>query len=290
MEEKWGKFDKGRYQKHVSPLLGMKPVSKLSPMDMTRLRVAMKEYKAATTWGALEILRRIINFGVKHGMCSPLGFTMEMPRKDNEVVEYLEPADVARLMAVLEDWPAQDVARMLKLAMFTGMRRGEIFKLEVGDLDFRQGLITLRAPKGGKTMTIPLNPVARTILEAQIEWVSRVYPGSPYVFPGRAGGKRVESTAVDRIKKAAHLPNDFRIFHGLRHHFAVTLVSSGEFNLDIIAELLTHKSTGMTRRYAAFLPDAMKKAGDRAAELLGAVSGEAEAEKPGKKVVSLHGD
>jgi integrase len=37
----------------------------------------------------------------------------------------------------LDDWPSQDVARMLKLAMVTGMRRGEIFKLEDQDADFR---------------------------------------------------------------------------------------------------------------------------------------------------------
>lgn len=266
--ERWGKFDKGRYQKHVYPLLGGKPVSKLSPLEITRLKVSMKDYRPATVWGALEILRRIVNFGVKNGMCTALSFTIDMPRKDNEVVEYLEPEDVTRLLEVLAEWPAQDVARMLKLALYTGMRRGEIFKLEARDLDFRQGLITLRAPKGGKTMVIPMNPAARAILEDQLEWAKRVHPNSSFVFPGRAGGQRVESTAVDRIKLAAKLPKGFRIFHGLRHHFAVTLASSGEFNLDMIAELLTHKSTGMTRRYAAFLPDAMKKAGERAAELL----------------------
>ncbi len=71
-----------------------------------------------------------------------------------------------------------------------------------------------------------------------------------------------------RIKKAANLPEHFRPFHGLRHHFAVTLASSGEYTLDMIGELLTHKDTNITRRYAKFLPEAKQKAADRAAELL----------------------
>lgn len=73
---------------------------------------------------------------------------------------------------------------------------------------------------------------------------------------------------VDRIKEAANLPESFRIFHGLRHNFAVILANSGKVPLDMIGELLTHKSMAMTKRYGQFLPGTLKKAGDLAAELL----------------------
>jgi hypothetical protein len=36
----------------------------------------------------------------------------------------------------------------------------------------------------------------------------------------------------------------------------------------MIGELLTHKSFEMTKRYSQFLPGTMKKASDRAAELI----------------------
>jgi len=75
---------------------------------------------------------------------------------------------------------------------------------------------------------------------------------------------RVDRSAVERIKKAANLPKNFRPFHGLRHHFAVMLASSGEYTLDMIGELLTHKDTKITRRYSAYLPDAKKKATSKA--------------------------
>ena len=51
-------------------------------------------------------------------------------------------------------------------------------------------------------------------------------------------------------------------------HFAVTLANSGEFSLDMIGELLTHKSVAMTKRYSQFLPGTVKKASERAAELI----------------------
>ena len=78
----------------------------------------------------------------------------------------------------------------------------------------------------------------------------------------------MSSNAVKKIKAKAGLSKEFRIFHGLRHHFAVTLANSGEYSLDMIGELLTHKSTEMTRRYGQFLPDTMKKASERAVDLL----------------------
>ena len=267
--------DHNRYDKHILPVLGGFRASKLSPLDMVRLRKAMEGRAPATLWNALELVRRIVNFGARANLCPALPFVIEMPKKDNEVVEYLEPEEAARLKEVLEEWPSRDAARMLELAMFTGLRRGEVFKLKERDLDFRSEFITLKAPKGGKTVSIPMNPVARSILEQQLAWKAETFPHSPYVFPGKGGGQRVACGAASRIKKAAGIPARFRIFHGLRHHFAVTLANSGEFTLDMIGELLTHKGSEMTRRYGQFLPNAKKRASDKAAELLANHAGKA---------------
>ncbi len=265
---KGAKVDKGRYDNHVSSVLGSRPVKSLSPLDMERIKKKMEGLSAGSIWGGLEITRRIINFGVKNGLCAPLGFTIQMPKRDNEVVEYLTPAQLERFFKVLKEWPARDVCRMLEIAMFTGMRRGEIFKLENRDVDFQQALITLRSPKGGKTVSIPMNGKAKEVLAEQIQWRNETLPQSSFIFPGRGGVMRTACSSAKRFKKEAKLPKEFRIFHGLRHHFAVTLANSGEFSLDMIGELLTHKDSSMTRRYAQFLPDTKKQASDRAAELL----------------------
>ncbi|MGB9500149.1 MAG: tyrosine-type recombinase/integrase, partial [Dissulfuribacterales bacterium] len=209
-----------------------------------------------------------INFGVKNNLCPPLSFIIELPEKNNEVTEYLTDDEVRRLMEVLETWPRQDVARMVKLAWLTGMRRGEIFKLQRKHVDSEKNIITLVDPKGGKDAFIPMSEPVHALLKDQILWTAKNYPDSLYLFPGRAGRQRVDCSSVENIKKAAGLPKSFRPFHGLRHHMAVMLASSGEFTLDMIGSLLTHKSTAITRRYAKFLPDAKKKAADRAAELL----------------------
>jgi len=262
------KSDRYRYNKHVSPLLGNKTAYEISPLDVAKIKKRMEGLADATVWGALEILRRIVNYGAKVGLSEPLSFKIEMPKRDNEVVEYLTPEQLERLNNLLDTWPSQDAARMLRLAMLTGMRRKEIFKLEDRDIDFIQRIITLRKPKGKKTVSIPLSkPVAKFLKDQQV-WRDENFSNSPFVFPGKNGLNRVDCSAVYRIKRKADLPKKFRIFHGLRHHFAVTLANSGEYSLDMIGQLLTHKSNEMTRRYAKFLPNTIKDASERAANLI----------------------
>ncbi len=262
------KTDLNRYELHIKSLLAKRRVSTLTPFDIDKVKTRMKDKAPGTIANALELVRRIINYGIHNKLCPPLDFKIELPEVDNNRTEYLEPDQADRFNKVLDEWKRKDIVRMLKLALVTGMRRGEIFNLKNQDIDFHQGLIEIRNPKGGKSQAIPMNQAAREIFKSQIKWRDRVYPDSQYLFPGLSGAKRVDCSAVKRIKEKAKLPKNFRIFHGLRHHFGVTLANSGEFSLDIIGELLTHKSMEMTKRYSQFLPGYKKRSSERAAELV----------------------
>jgi len=263
------KTDKNRFEIHLAPRFGSLRISQIKPEHIENIKKELKNLKPATVWNVLELLRRIINFGHRTNRGPALGFQIEMPRKDNEVTEYLTPDEARRFLSVVESWPDPDARHMLQMAYFTGMRRGEIFKLEEGDLDFHMKLIKIRAPKGGKTSTIGLSQVVADILKEQLAWKSSRFPASPYVFPGRAGGLRTDCGAVDKIKKAAALPASFRPFHGLRHHFAVSLANSGRFILNMISEALTHKNLDFTKKkYAQFLPETLAEIGNAAAEVL----------------------
>ena len=233
------------------------------------LRKSLSERKPATLWNALELLRRIINFGQKTNRCPALRFQIEMPVKDNEVIEHLTPEETRAFLETARAWPARDVGNMLLLAFFTGMRRGEIFKLRDDDVAFDLKLIRLRDPKGRKTLSIGMSALVEELLRGQMNWRDENAPGSPYVFPGKNGEMRKDCTAVDRFRKAAGLPPKFRPFHGLRHHFAVSLANSGKFSMDMISEMLTHKNVDFTKKkYAQFLPETLAAASNAAADIL----------------------
>lgn len=264
--------DRSRFEKYLKPTFGEKEPAEVLTLDLDRLRSRLlKQGKSPqTVKHVLALFKRLVRFGVKKGLCDspdPRKQTISMPRVDNETAEDLDADELARLVQAIEDEPNIQAANFMRLALFTGMRRGELFKLEWRDVDFERGFIHIRHPKGGKSQKIPLNDAARAVLEGHPH-----VGGTPYVFPGQGGKQRVTiQVASNRIKARAGLPSDFRPLHGLRHLFASTLASSGQVDMLTLQKLLTHKSPQMTKRYSHLRDDALKQASEVAGNLLGNV-------------------
>ncbi len=256
--------DQNRFHLHIAVGLGDKEPKGLVPLDIDRLRLKLgKEHKPGTVKNALELLRRIINFGIKKQLCEGPSFKIEMPTVHNIKTEDLTPEQLAALLEAIDEDENIQAANFMRLVLFTGMRRGELFKLQWDHVDFDRGFINIINPKGGPSQKIPLNASARELLE------SHPRSESEYVFPGRDGGRRVDiKKQVNRIKERAGLPKDFRALHGLRHVYASMLASSGEVDMYTLQKLLTHKSPLMTQRYAHLRDDALKRASNLAGDLI----------------------
>jgi integrase len=265
------KTDRYRYGKFLQSPFGGKEPSAIAQIDIHRLRITLlKTLTPKTVKNVLELFDRVVNFGVKKGLCAGLGFKIEFPKVNNLKTEDLTPEQLTNLMAAIDrDYDIQ-AANFMRMVLFTGMRRGELFKLRWDDVDFDRGFIHIRQPKGGKDQVIPLNQAARKVLDAHPR------TGSPFVFPGRGGKQRTEiRRPIERIRKAADLPKDFRPLHGLRHTFASMLASSGEVDLYTLQKLLTHKTAAMTQRYAHLRDEALRRASDLAGDLVNrAVNGD----------------
>ena len=259
--------DENRFQNYIKPQFGDKEPDSIIPLDVDRLRLKLMKTKSpGTVKNVLELLRRVINFGIKKSLCKGLGFTIEMPKVNNQKTEDLTSEQLSNLLKAIEEDPHPQAGTMMKMALFTGMRRGEMFKLKWKDIDFERGFIHLRDPKGGPDQNIPLNDEAKRILETHIR------TDSEQVFPGRGGRQRTDiKHQVNRIKERAGLPKDFRALHGLRHVYASMLASSGKVDLYTLQKLLTHKSPIMTQRYAHLRDEALKKASNLAGDIINQV-------------------
>jgi integrase len=130
----------------------------LIALDVDRLRLKLQR-KGKRTQAAriLELLRRTVNFGVKRGICPPLPFKIQIPKLNNQTTEDLAPDQLKRLLNALDADEDQRVANIMRIALYTGMRRGEILNLKWSDIDTERGFITLRDPKGGSDQKIPLS-------------------------------------------------------------------------------------------------------------------------------------
>jgi len=258
--------DRYRFEKFLQSGLGKKDPKDIVQLDVHRLRITLaKTLKPQTVKHVLVLLQRIINFGAKKGLCPGLTFKIEMPRVNNLKTEDLSSEQLSKLLeAIAADHDIQ-AANFMRMALVTGMRRSELFKLRWQDVDFDKGFIHIRHdPKGGKDQTIPLNGGAREILANHPQF------DSPFVFPGRDGNQRTDiKRPINRIRVRAGLPPDFRPLHGLRHTFASHLASSGQVDLFTLQKLLTHKTPAMTMRYAHLRDDTLRRASDLAGDLIG---------------------
>lgn len=271
--------DENRFTNHIAQVFGDKEPKEIDPLSVDRLRLKLlKNHSPGTVKNVLELLRRIVNFGLKKNLCQGVNFVITMPILNNEKTEVLTPDQLKSLLQVIEDEPNKQVANLMKMALYTGMRRGELFRLTWDDIDFDRGVIHIREPKGGIDQKIPLNHSARQILETHER------TGSRYVFPGRGGNQRVDiKKQVNRLKKKAGIPEDFRALHGLRHVYASILASSGEVDMFTIQKLMTHKSPQMTQRYAHLQDETLHKASNVVGDIIGQIG-----KKVPEKVVVLN--
>jgi integrase len=257
-------IDTYRYDKFIKPPFGKKQPHEIDALSVDRLRIRLLKKKSPqTVKHVLSLFTWIINFGAKKGLTKALPYHVRKPLVDNIRTEDLTQDQLKRLLEVIDEDTHPHAGPMMKLALFTGMRRGEIFRLKWSDVDFERGFIQIRAPKGGKSQKIPLNDAARELLAGHVR------TDSPYVFPGRDGQQRVTiAVPVQKIKKEANLPKDFRPLHGLRHVYASMLASSGQVDMYQLQRLLTHKSPVMTQRYAHLRDEALRRASNVAGEII----------------------
>ncbi len=248
-------FDGNRFDLYLESDFGSKAPEEIITLDVDRLRVSLlKKMAPQSVKNTMELLRRIINFGVKRSLCHrPENLHFSMPKTDNTVTEDLSSDQIEALLKTIGEEPNRQAANLMLLALYTGMRKGELFRLQWRDVNFDTGFIHIREPKGGKSQKIPLNSAAKVVLEGHER------TGSDYVFPGPSGNMRTDCRVVSRIRDKAGLPKSFRPLHGLRHVYASMLASSGEVDMYTLQKLMTHKSPQMTQRYAHLRDEALQR-------------------------------
>lgn len=276
LDSKAIKTDKGRFHKHLLPDFGDKEPHEIIRLDIDRLRVKLlKTLKPQTVKHVFGLLKRIVNYGAARQLCKNLNFKIDTIKVDNLKTEDLDPGQLKRLLTAIKDSQDIEAANIMRLALFTGMRRGEMFNLKWSDIDFQRGFINIRDPKGGVSQKIPLNNQARHLLEnhpkTQINKDTKNPEYSEYIFVKQDGEPFKDiKERVNKIKKAAGIPDDFRTLHGLRHTYASMLASSGQVDMYTLQKLLTHKSPVMTQRYAHLRDEALKKASALAGQIIDA--------------------
>ncbi len=137
------------------------------------------------------------------------------------------------------------VLPVLRFALETAMRRGEILGLCVRDVDIERCTATIRVSKNGHSRTVPLSSLAVAILETVIAVMSAdAKAGNERIFPITPLALRL---AWVRLTKRAKI--DDLHFHDLRHEAISRFFEKG-LTVPEVASISGHRDIRMLLRYA----------------------------------------
>ena len=268
--------DLQRWEMHIEPVLGNMKMDSIKTKDVQKVLSRMeksnshkgKPYSPQTIKHIYTLIKRLYNWAseMDYYLGSNPAAKIKGPKVQNQVTECLTDAEMQRLNDTLETWRNKRAVLIVRFALHTGLRSGEILGLRWDDIDFERGFLRLGDPKGQPT-NLPLSDQALKILgDARGHLPTE---DCDWVFPNRWGQRRVNFNKIwANIKNAAKLPSGFR-FHGLRHTFASLLASSGEVDLYTLQKLLNHQTPQMTQRYAHLRDEALRRGANVAAKIMG---------------------
>jgi integrase len=147
---------------------------------------------------------------------------------------------------------------LIRVAAFTGLRRGELVALRWSDVDFAAHKITVRraisagvetsSTKSRRAREVPLPDQAAGALD-RLSQSSEFISPDEFVFCNRLG-RRLDATAMrrrfERARNAAGLPR--LRFHDLRHTYGSLLVAAG-VDLQSVKAAMGHSRITTTERY-----------------------------------------
>lgn len=163
-----------------------------------------------------------------------------------------------RLLDVLD---SEDLRDIVRFAINTGMRQGEIISLQWHQVNFDQEIITLdnrtHITKTKKIRTLPFNHQVKSILLNRYQ--NRI-TDQEFVFT--LNGQPIDQDRFSKdFKKYVYNArvNPKLNFHSLRHTFASWLVQKG-VSIYVVSKLLGHADIKTTEIYAHLRRDDLKNA------------------------------
>lgn len=203
------------------------------------------------------VLSAIFKFALKKDYLTENPVTgIDIQASPNIINRYLTEDELSRLIIASQRSSWDKLYLLVLMAITTGMRKSELLGLRWSDIDLKKNLAKLDDTKNGEPRHNPIPAPAMT------ELLNHRQIGNGLIFNSPTNPDK----AFDFTKrwkaalKEAGIDN-FR-FHDLRHTAASYLVMGGA-TLYEAAQILGHKSTETTKRYAHLSTDHKARVAER---------------------------
>jgi len=214
---------------------------------------------AQTARHALRVVSGALDDAVLRGVTSAnAASVVSLPRQASQARDvdddegpwtFLSAPEIDRLTVV-----APRRRELFELAVYTGLRLGELLELRWTEVDHKRARLRVRRSKSGKPRTVPLLAPARAALERLLELRTDAQRASPLVIcrlDGDAYSEGYDARWGDTWR--VRVTDRPVRFHDLRHTCASHLVLGTwgrSLRLDEVRAWLGHSSITVTQRYA----------------------------------------
>jgi integrase len=165
------------------------------------------------------------------------------PRRTRD--RFVQPDEMPRLFEAMMSEPNPDLVDYIKLALWTGARKNDIFSMRWQDISLPDNRWSVPDPKSDPYV-VALTPEAVEVLISRLEHRLK---DNPWVFPshGKSGHVTDLKGRWKELLKRAKIGN--LTMHDLRRTLGSWQAAQGA-SLQIIAKSLGHKSMGATQIYS----------------------------------------
>ena len=242
--EEFVRFCKGRripQEKAFSPATLRNFLAALQVNDPARNTVLRK----------IATLRSFTAYLVRQGKLEQNPFKLlPSPKKERLLPKFLSETETDRLLDTAshsKHFAARDKA-LFELMYSSGLRRSEVTRLKIGDIDFFNGLVKVLG-KGNKERLVPVTDTALQAIKTYL--ACRPNPQPQQALFLNKSGKPLSGDGLAYIFKNTAIASELarRVTpHSLRHSFATHLLNHG-CDLRSLQEMLGHKSLSTTQVY-----------------------------------------
>lgn len=289
---------RGLVRDQLIPHLGRTRLASLAPAEVSKMLAALQTggLSPRTASHARAVLRAALSDAEKWGLVFRNVAKLTDPVKVPAPSPKMLPVEDVHKM--LDAVGGTDVENAVTLALYSGLRAGEVLGLRWSDVSFDAGQLTVNValqrlgtdkgraesrlvePKSAtshRTLQLPRPALVALRAERQRQVERQLAAGSRWrpsieglVFTGPTGQPLVPTSvtrAYQRALRAAGLP--LLRFHHLRHLHAGLMLGSGA-EIATVSHLLGHSSVALTAStYAGIMPALKREAAQRFERLLG---------------------
>ena len=249
------------FKKWVAQIYGKEaPFSQIVKEDIKAFRqdlLTIKRQKATSINRRLQSLKRFFDWAhrdkrIKTNPCISVRFVRIQRSNQPHSLNKKEVHALLRAAGQSKHGLATRNYAFIQLALQTGMRIGEIVKLQFRDLSIQERIGSVRVVdgKGIRERKVPLNATARRALSAYLK--EKPLQPDDFVFSTKRGKPvtiRGLQFVVQTLGGKAHIKRVKLTAHILRHTFAMNFLQANEGKLVELASLLGHESLNTTAIY-----------------------------------------